>query len=454
MTDNRLDVYMDERFAGSLARARDRSVTFEYDEEYADSPDTTPLSLSMPKSRLVHRDDLAGSWLANLLPDSEKKLERIAASVGTRSIQPFDLLARIGHDVAGAVQIFPEGTSPKDDSDHVERTESHIADELRSLRTDPDYVPDDFGRWSLAGQQGKIAIALNYGKNWADIASAGQQGKITVAPSGERWYTPSGSAASTHILKIGPDGMAGGDLAEFVTLRAAHYCSIPAPKAWLHRFDDQLAVVVERYDRYTDHSRITPEGQSPHVRRIHQEDMCQALGVRPGLKYQSDGGPSAKEIADALWRLPARSREGSVQRFAQLLIFNALTYSPDAHAKNYSVLLQGSEVTFAPAYDLMSNAVRLDLKATRHETKLAMKTASSDYEADRFTPDRLAAFGAELRLPGDWLVATARHLTLRIGAAFDIALDEAEQVLGASDRIGSMRHHAADLDALLVKRWA
>jgi serine/threonine-protein kinase HipA len=386
----------------------------------------------MPKSRLAHREDLVGAWLANLLPDSEKKLERIAASVGTRSIQPFDLLARIGHDIAGAVQVFPDGKTPHDDADLVERTESHIADELRGLRADPDYVPDEFGRWSLPGQQGKIALAL----------------------AGDRWYAPTGTAASTHILKIGPDGMAGGDLAEFVTLRAAHFCGIAAPHAWLHRFDDQLAVVVERYDRYIDPSRATPAGQMPRVRRIHQEDMCQVLGIRPGLKYQPDGGPGAKEIADALWLLPARSREGSVQRFAQLLVFNALTYSPDAHAKNYSVLLQGSEVTFAPAYDLLSNAIHLDLKRVRHETKLAMKTASSDYEADRLTPDRLAAFGAELWLPGDWLVDTAQQLVLRVGAAFDIALDEAEQVIGASDRIDSMRQHAIDLDQLLVKRWA
>ncbi|MCB2413937.1 HipA domain-containing protein [Demequina sp. TTPB684] len=432
MTDGRLDVYIHERLAGSLVRARDRSVTFVYDAQYADDPETTALSLSMPKSRLVHSDDLAGSWLANLLPDGEKKLERIAASVGTRSIQPFDLLARIGHDVAGAVQVFAEGKTPQDDPGLVERAESHIADELRGLRADPDYVPNEFGRWSLAGQQGKIALVLTEG----------------------RWYAPTGTAASTHILKIGPDGIADGDLAEFVTLRAAHFCGIRAPFAWLHRFVDQLAVVVERYDRYVEPSRVTPEGEAPQVRRIHQEDMCQVLGVRPGLKYQSDGGPSAKEIADALWLLPARSREVSVQRFAQLLIFNALTYSPDAHAKNYSVLLQGSEVTFAPAYDLMSNAVRLDLMRTRHETKLAMKTAASNYEADRFTPDRLAGFGAELRLPADWLVATARHLSLRIGAAFDIALDEAEQVLGANDRIDSMRQHAAELDGLLVKRWA
>lgn len=432
MADNRLDVYIEQRFAGNVVRARDRSVTFEYDEDYADSRDTTALSLSMPKSRLVHGDDLAGAWLANLLPDSEKKLERIAASVGTRSIQPFDLLARIGHDVAGAVQIFPEGTTPPDSSEIVERTESDIAKELRGLRADPDYVPDEFGRWSLPGQQGKIALVL----------------------AGKRWYAPAGTAASTHILKIGPDGIADGDLAEFATLRAAHYCRIPAPHAWLHRFDDQLAVVVERYDRYVDDSADTAAAQVPHVRRIHQEDLCQVLGIRPGLKYQTDGGPGAKEIADALWRLAARSRERAVQRFAQLLIFNALTYSPDAHAKNYSVLLQGPEATFAPAYDLMSNAVRLDLGSVRKKTELAMKTGSSAYEADRVTPERLAAFGAELKLPGDWMTSTAQHLALRIGAAFDIALDEAEQVLGANDSIYSMRRHAEDLDQLLVARWA
>ena len=385
----------------------------------------------MPKSRLVHRNDRAGAWFANLLPDSEKKLERIAASVGTRSIQPFDLLAHIGHDVAGAVQVFPEGTTPQGDSELVELTESHIASELRGLRADPDYVPDDFGRWSLAGQQGKIAVAL----------------------SGERWYAPTGTAASTHILKIGPDGMAGGDLAEFVTLRAAYFCGIAAPFAWLHRFDDQLAVVVARYDRQTDHSGASPAGQAPHVRRIHQEDMCQVLGVRPGLKYQADGGPSAKgnrRRALAPTRPESRSLGSAVRATADLQRPHLL---PDAHAKNYSVLLQGSEATFAPAYDLLSNAVRLDLRRVQRETKLAMKTASSDYKADRFTPDRLTALGAELRLPGDWLVDTARQLVMRIGAAFDIALNEAEQVLGASDRIGAMRQHATT-SKLLVTRWA
>lgn len=432
MADARLDVYIDERFAGRIVRAREGSVTFAYDEDYAEARETAPLSLSMPKSRLVHGDEVAGAWIANLLPESEKKLERIAAAVGTRSIQPFDLLARIGHDVAGAVQVFPEGATPQDDSDLIERTESDIAEELRGLRADPDYLPHQYGKWSLAGQQGKIALAL----------------------SGERWYSPTGTAASTHILKIGPSGMDGGDLAEFVTLRAAHFCGVHAPSARLHLFDDQLAVVVERYDRRIDGSSGTPAEPMSHVRRIHQEDMCQVLGIRPGLKYQSDGGPSAKEIADALWLLPARSREGSVQRFAQLMIFNALTYSPDAHAKNYSVLLQGSEATLAPAYDLLSNAVRLNLKGVRHETKLAMKTGSSGYEADRVTPERLAAFGAELRLPDAWMVGTAQRLALRIGDALDIALDEAEQVLGASDSIDSMRRHAEDLDQLLVQRWA
>ncbi len=432
MTESRLDVYIGGQFAGRLDRASDRSLTFTYDELYAESLGTTPLSLSMPKSRLTHRDDVAGAWFANLLPESERKLERTAASVGIRSIQPFDLLAHIGHDVSGAVQVFPEGVTPLDGADVVERTESQIADELRVLRADPDEVPNAFGRWSLAGQQGKIAVVHREG----------------------RWYAPAGRAASTHILKMGPDGIAGGDLAEFVTLRAAHFCGIPAPRAWLHRFDDQLAVVVERYDRYTDRSREAQGRFGSEVCRIHQEDMCQALGLRPGLKYQSDGGPDVGEIADALWRLPARNREASVQQFARLLLFNALTYSPDAHAKNYSLLLRGAEVAFAPAYDLLSNAVMFDLKRVRRETKLAMKTGSSSYEADRFTPERLTALGLQLRLADDWLASTAWHLAQRVGDAFDLALDEAERVLGANARIDSMRRHVSELDRLLVQRWA
>lgn len=52
-------------------------------------------------------------------------------------------------------------------------------------------------------------------------------------------------------------------------------------------FGDERVIVVERYDR------VVRDGV---VRRVHQEDVCQALGVRPEAKYQSEGGPSPEAI--------------------------------------------------------------------------------------------------------------------------------------------------------------
>jgi len=54
----------------------------------------------------------------------------------------------------------------------------------------------------------------------------------------------------------------------------------------------QLLLVVTRYDRIIE--------QDGAVQRIHQEDFCQALGVPPNHKYQEDGGPSLRSIAEVL----------------------------------------------------------------------------------------------------------------------------------------------------------
>jgi serine/threonine-protein kinase HipA len=51
-------------------------------------------------------------------------------------------------------------------------------------------------------------------------------------------------------------------------------------------------IVVERYDRLRH-----PEGT---VARIHEEDMCQALGQPPTSKYQNEGGPTPEQIITVL----------------------------------------------------------------------------------------------------------------------------------------------------------
>ena len=60
------------------------------------------------------------------------------------------------------------------------------------------------------------------------------------------------------------------------------------------QFEGESAIVVERYDRRLLDGRLL---------RIHQEDVCQALGVRPDRKYQNEGGPGPGDVARLLRRV-------------------------------------------------------------------------------------------------------------------------------------------------------
>jgi len=84
----------------------------------------------------------------------------------------------------------------------------------------------------------------------------------------------------------------------------------------------QRVFVTERFDRIVD-------GSSP-VKRLHQEDMCQALGLRPRDKYQI-GRPS-QNMARLLRRWatdPARS----VRELFSQLVFRAVVGDEDGHGK-------------------------------------------------------------------------------------------------------------------------
>jgi serine/threonine-protein kinase HipA len=116
-------------------------------------------------------------------------------------------------------------------------------------------------------------------------------------------------------------------------------------------------LIVSRYDR-----DLTQEP----IRRLHQEDLCQALGKLYIEKYQHEGGPSAQEateLVDDASSAPARDR----QQLWLALVFNVLIGNCDAHGKNYSLLYDSPAPSLAPLYDLVSTAVYDELT-----TRLAM----------------------------------------------------------------------------------
>ena len=157
-------------------------------------------------------------------------------------------------------------------------------------------------------------------------------------------------------------------------------------------FKDEIAIVVERYDRVKVETRWA---------RIHQEDMCQALGLHPTRKYESDGGPGARTIAELL-RTQSSNPQEDVQSFADAMAFNWLIDGTDAHDKNFCLLLGGGgAVRLAPLYDLASilpyRAIPLQ------KAKLAMKIGG-EYRLSNIGLRSWQKFATELRLDEGLLI--------------------------------------------------
>ena len=402
-----LIVLMGTNVAGTLERGANNLLRFEYAAAYAASPGSTPLSLSMPIAVRVHADTAARRTVSNflwgLLPDNELVLDRWARHYQIRGTSPFFLLGTpVGEDCAGAVAFC----QPGDVSSHQARestvewlTENDIADLLRDLRRDrTTWLGRDFsGQFSLAGAQAKTALLYQDG----------------------RWGRPTGAHPTTHILKPAPEGWVDQEINEHLCLDAARRAGLITSRSHIARFDDQTAMVIERYDRVPGRGTIA---------RVHQEDLCQAMGLHPSMKYETSGGPSTRSIADLLRRtMPARDAEKAITRFVDALAWNWVIAGTDAHAKNYSVLLDRREVRLAPLYDLSSILPYLGerdpdgLMIDERRMRMAMKIGGEyNLAPPRNTWPQAAA---ELGLRPDAVVARVRGLTEAAPAAFAAAAD-------------------------------
>ncbi len=397
MSDSLL-VILDDVIAGTLTRLGGGRQRFDYDAGYQEQPGHTPLSLSMPVQVNSHPDNTISPWLWGLLPDNEAVLRRWAREFHVSASSAFSLLATpIGEDCAGAVRF-----APPDDLERVLGrsgevrwlTDEEVAQRLHDLREDSTtWLGRSFtGQFSLAGAQAKTALLLE----------------------GSRWGVPSGPIPTTHILKPAVSGFDDHDLNEHLCLDAARRASLIAARSSIAQFADETAVVVSRYDRLPG-----PDGT---IARVHQEDLCQALGVPPSRKYQNEGGPTPAQIARLLRdAMPPRIGEDAVWRFADALIWNWLIAGTDAHAKNYSLLLAGDQVRLAPLYDIAS---ALPYGTHERELKLAMKIGSS-YEVFP-QRNRWPDAARDLGLDADALVNRARELAVITPEAFAAAVGAPE----------------------------
>jgi serine/threonine-protein kinase HipA len=389
----RLAVLIGGRRAGSVTMDMAGRLSFTYDEAWRETRTATPLSLSMPLAQQTHGDQTVRAFLWGLLPDNDRVLDRWAQTYQVSANNPFALLRHVGEDCAGAVQFV---TTERVEAimagaNHVDwLTSDEVADRLRILHIDPTaWHVRNSGQFSLAGAQPKTALHYD--------------------PDSHRWGDPRGSSPTTHILKPAVTGLDEHDLNEHLCLSAARLMGLVAASSRVESFGEQRVIVVERYDRH--------RARDGSVTRIHQEDMCQALGLPPTAKYQNEGGPTPEHIIELLRRnvVPARAATASIDRFVDALAFNWIIGGTDAHAKNYSVLLSGPQVRLAPLYDVASALAYDEMYQPR--LKMAMKI-DDEYRLEAVHGRHWQRFANTNGLDGDTVVARIDHLAEQAPEAF------------------------------------
>ncbi len=349
-----LDVYVGSSRVGRYSRTASGLESFRYDPEWLSSERAFPISLSMPLSDRVWSGDNATNYFDGLLPDDRTVRETIAAREDADSAGIFDLLAVIGRDCVGALRFVPEGLDPGDPRKMECRpvTDDEIATRVASLGTTPlgVQVKDDDFRISIAGMQEKTAFL-----------------RID-----DQWQLPLGSTPTSHIFKPAmKEGTSGADFSdtpwnEWLCLALCRALGLETANAEVLIFDDKPVIVVERFDR------VWRDGV---LYRLPQEDICQALGVPPMRKYQSDGGPGITNILEFLNGAVAPHEDRLVFMKAQIVFW--LLAAIDGHAKNFSIYLTPGGYKLTPLYDVLSAAAYPEFSV--HKIKLAMSIGNKGY---------------------------------------------------------------------------
>lgn len=328
-----LTVYMNGQEVGEYVRHSGGAQELVYADSWLELKGALPLSLSLPLTDRRHKGDAVYNYFDNLLPDSMDIRNRIQARFGARTNQPFDLLSSIGKDCVGAIQLISGPTQVDVKKiEGIPLTETDIAEDLRNYKTIPLGMSKDRDfRISLAGAQEKTALLMHQGQ----------------------WQRPVGVTPTTHILKlpIGQIEHAGMDLSdsvenEWLCLEILRGFGLPVAGAGIVRFEDVKALAVERFDRkYAD--------DNSWIIRLPIEDMCQAHGVAPALRYENEGGPGITKIMAHL-RSSLHAEEDRY-RFMQTVFLFWLMGAIDGHAKNFSIFLRpGGRFELTPVYDVMS----------------------------------------------------------------------------------------------------
>lgn len=271
----------------------------------------------------------ARNFFDGVLPEGDFR-DRLAARAGVVASDTFGLLARYGRDIAGALAVEdPEDEGAPTRAGVLPLSDAGLRNEIEALPSRPLGIGDD-----------------------SELSIAGLQDKLLLVRDQNGWCRPVGGAPSTHILKLDSQAHPGVVRAEAAIMQLAKLVDLTTVSVEVLRFGEIDCIIVERFDRVRSHSDQT-------VERVHQEDICQALGLPPTQKYElpgrgrnpRGGGPEFSQVAELLDRFSADPLT-DLNTLARVAAFTAITGNSDAHGKNLAVLHDADHrVRLAPLYD-------------------------------------------------------------------------------------------------------
>lgn len=406
MVTDRLRVWLHGEHVAVLRR-REGRLRLRYVAEGAD------ISTSMSSLVEEHPHTTVAPWLDGLLPDNDLVVQRWAREMQVAP-NAFALLGSpIGLDCAGAVQFTPDDA------------------ELPSHRDSGIQWLDGDGLAEVGAQLYQDRTAWGEARRTGRFSLAGAQSKVALRFENGRYGEPYGDEPTNVIVKPSLPGFTHHVVNEHLCLAAARRCGLHAAASRVEHFGGHQVFVTLRFDRVQRDGRLL---------RVHQEDFCQALGVAPGGKYQSDGGPTPRAVAERLREVVAPlEAERDVRRFFEALLFNWLVVGTDAHAKNYGLLLprRGSP-RLAPLYDVGSMAPYEDPL----DCKLAMKLGG-EYRFKAIWPERNVAKAArEIGIDQDWALSRVRSLAEQLpdaimGAAAETDLQDHPMAIDLRDGVAA-----------------
>ena len=405
-----LTVWWDGAAVGLLARDTHGAMRFAYDEDWIADPDKPAVSFSLPKRAQPFSARLCTPFFEGLLPEGSRR-DAVAAALGISAANSFRLLAGLGEEVAGAITLCPEGDPPpvpQDGNGGRPLSDDEVVELLDTTR--PRAFPED--------SEGGLRLSL-----------AGGQSKLPVAVADGRIAVPAPGQPTTHILKPPIPGLDASTENEAFAMRLATAMGLSVAPAEARVVAGRPFLLVERYDR-----RAEEDGT---VRRLHQEDFCQALGVPPARKYASDGGPGFSRCFDLVRKVCARPAS-AVLGLLDAAIIQVLIGNADAHGKNYSILLDPTgAATLVPLDDLMCTVAYPNLVAT-----LAMTIDSREALQE-------LRFGDWDRFARDCGLA-APFVRRRVGTLCDLAREQCENTAADLSQPGfddaALRGFAARID--------